>query len=493
MILALTAVLSVSCGLVEVYFSDSNLVTFAESSNISISNGQYFRMGAYEGIDVDWVCAFTNGTGTMMLSKYVLKASAFGANATYKTSYIHGWLDIDSGGTFATDLGLTKDELKLARTLSLQYGDGTDKFIIPSYEELKGKAFTKVGTINSPDSIVSIYWLRTPRDSSNARVVRSGDTTVVARYSGSTYGGRYIRPMFYLDTNELKSMIVGGSGTESDPYLLETRYDVNTNISSGGTISSVKANRDDMDIYIGNMTNRLVPNAEVTFTVTPNTGYLIKSVNVNDGAVDLTDNQDGTYSFIMPEEDVTLNVEFEIMKFNVNWLNEDGTVLETDENVEYGTIPTYDGEHIIKESDVQYCYTFIGWSPEVAPLESDMTYTAQFVYNEPTYTVIIPADVNLSNDSATANVTADYAIGAEKLSVTVSSANNYHLKAKYNSSLLIPYTISCDSQILSDSNNQVLSVTEIGTANKVLSFSVDPNDMYAGAYSDNLTFTISLN
>ena len=65
--------------------------------------------------------------------------------------------------------------------------------------------------------------------------------------------------------------------------------------------------------------------------------------------------------------------------YTVTWLNEDGTVLEVDENVMEGTYPTYDGETpTINEDDKTYIFTFSGWSQEFAPITSDMTYTAQY-------------------------------------------------------------------------------------------------------------------
>ena len=70
----------------------------AYAATPTISKGQYIRMGAYNGEYVDWFCAAINGTGTLMLSKYVLKNMAFGSNSTYKASNVHKWLDIDSGG-----------------------------------------------------------------------------------------------------------------------------------------------------------------------------------------------------------------------------------------------------------------------------------------------------------------------------------------------------------------------------------------------------------
>ena len=52
--------------------------------------------------------------------------------------------------------------------------------------------------------------------------------------------------------------------------------------------------------------------------------------------------------------------------FTVTWKNYDGAVLEVDEDVEEGSIPTYDGATPTKEEDNNYTYTWNGWEPEVA-------------------------------------------------------------------------------------------------------------------------------
>ncbi|MBQ3811883.1 MAG: InlB B-repeat-containing protein, partial [Kiritimatiellae bacterium] len=101
-----------------------------------------------------------------------------------------------------------------------------------------------------------------------------------------------------------------------------------------------------------------------------------------------------TVSGTMGDADVSETVTYTKNKFTVTWKNGD-TTLETDENVEYGATPHYDGETPTKAADAQYTYTFSGWSngTTVYGLEDDLpvvtgaaTYTAQFSQTE----IVIP-------------------------------------------------------------------------------------------------------
>ena len=64
--------------------------------------------------------------------------------------------------------------------------------------------------------------------------------------------------------------------------------------------------------------------------------------------------------------------------YTVKWKNWNGTTLETDYNVEYGAIPSYDGATPERNGDGEHLFEFIGWSPTPGPVVQNITYVAQY-------------------------------------------------------------------------------------------------------------------
>ena len=113
------------------------------------------------------------------------------------------------------------------------------------------------------------------------------------------------------------------------------------------------------------------------------------TVTINGTLVTATTNADNAqyeYSFsswtngtatVVGATTVTANFARTTKSYTVTWKNGD-TVLETDTNVLYGTTPTYDGETPTKAATSFESYVFDTWSPAVASVTGDATYTALF-------------------------------------------------------------------------------------------------------------------
>ena len=136
-----------------------------------------------------------------------------------------------------------------------------------------------------------------------------------------------------------------------------------------------------------------------TVTIDPDDEKLVKTEDGYaplNGETTLTvtvDGEEKEIPFPIPAGKVTMP------SYTVTWKSQDGnTTLETDNNVEYNTKPTFNSDAPTKADDEQYTYTFVGWATEanketgtleadLPPVTDDVTYYAAFSKTARTYTV----------------------------------------------------------------------------------------------------------
>ena len=93
-----------------------------------------------------------------------------------------------------------------------------------------------------------------------------------------------------------------------------------------------------------------------------------------------------TYTFKWWEpkiKEVTWDAEYRatytytLRKYTVTWEDENGKVLKM-QQIEYGTMPTYNGEIPTKESTEDFEYTFAWWDKEISEVKGNTTYKAKY-------------------------------------------------------------------------------------------------------------------
>ena len=77
--------------------------------------------------------------------------------------------------------------------------------------------------------------------------------------------------------------------------------------------------------------------------------------------------------------DITFTAQFELDKYLITFVNEDGSFIEAKQWA-YGQTPECSLTPV-KEATTEYTYEFIGWTPEIAPVTEDAVYTATYQEN----------------------------------------------------------------------------------------------------------------
>jgi hypothetical protein len=116
-------------------------------------------------------------------------------------------------------------------------------------------------------------------------------------------------------------------------------------------------------------------------------GYSFNKWEIIPNSVNIVESNEESIKFIIGEEDITLKCHYDVAMYTVTWKNENGNVLETDENVPYGTTPEYNGETPTKQGNAQYTYAFNGWDKEIESLTEDVVYTATYSQTVNEYTI----------------------------------------------------------------------------------------------------------
>lgn len=114
-----------------------------------------------------------------------------------------------------------------------------------------------------------------------------------------------------------------------------------------------------------------------------------------------------------------------VNKYTITWKNGE-TTLENDENVPYGTEPSYNGATPTKAATAQYTYTFNSWDPEVTSVTGDAIYTAKFDASINHYTVTFEM-----NGHGTAPVNQTIAYGSKVSEPSAPTADGYEFAGWY--------------------------------------------------------------
>ena len=145
-----------------------------------------------------------------------------------------------------------------------------------------------------------------------------------------------------------------------------------------------------------------------------------------------------------------------VNQYTITFVDEDGTTELDEQTLDYWATPVYAGETPTKESTAQYTYTFNGWTPAIATVTWDATYTATYEATPRNYTVTITPNDDTMGSVTTESVVVAYgtAISASWTDLTIwwaectATAEDWYVFVSYNVAWeSLPETVTWDLAI----------------------------------------------
>lgn len=249
---------------------------------------------------------------------------------TVKT--IFAVMDIDSESLNAMqDVGITKIALRTST-----YGNSFDKYTVCTYDAMGNQVLCPEATVRTTIPVAS-----------------HNPDRLNLRYTGET--GEYMYPKY-----SIKDQYLVFSANPCVEYTLGSEFFVSPISNDFVSISTVSSG-----YFVGDTVNVNVLLSE---------GKTLTKLYYRDseGKETLIRGK----SFKMPMGDITVIAVTDTSFHTVKFVS-DGKIV-TSYQLPYGKTPTPPTEAPKKPSDGEYNYTFVGWSPEIRPVDGDITYTAVF-------------------------------------------------------------------------------------------------------------------